>query len=181
MVEDFISGINNRSAKAWESLYHHYYAALCSYVDHMIKDSHATEDLVQDVFIAIWRSERMFVSMKELTNYLYRACYNNSLVYIRNNKIHNTILDRIGENAEFTEDDAYSLMVVEEVVRQLYHLIDSLPQEQKNVILLSLKEYSIKEIAEKLSISVNTVKTHKSRAMRFLRSKFQDSIYFFLL
>ena len=37
------------------------------------------------------------------------------------------------------------------------------------------------EIAEKLGVSVNTVKTHKSRGFRSLRSKLQDSVCLFLI
>ena len=37
------------------------------------------------------------------------------------------------------------------------------------------------EIAEKLGISVNTVKTHKSRGFKSLRSKLQDSVCLFLI
>ena len=64
---------------------------------------------------------------------------------------------------------------------QLYMYIEQLPSEQKKVILMSIEGYSWDEIAEKLGISVNTVKTHKSRGFKSLRSKLQDSVCLFLI
>ena len=78
-------------------------------------------------------------------------------------------------------DDVYAITVREEVIRQLYVHIEALPPEQRKVILMSIEGYSWEEIAEKLNISVNTVKTHKSRGFKNLRSKLQDSIYLFLI
>ncbi|WP_059026335.1 RNA polymerase sigma factor [Gabonibacter massiliensis] len=182
MNEDLVlSGVNDKDEKAWASLYDYYYAALCTYVSRILKRPESSEDLVQEVFIAVWKSNRVFISVRELTNYLYRACYNNALIFVRNNQIHDTILDSIGAGKEFTADDVYALTVSEEVTRQLYVHIESLPSEQKRVILLSIEGYSWEEIAEKLGISINTVKTHKGRGIKYLRSKLQDSIYLFLI
>ena len=176
-----LSGVNRKNEKAWKSLYEHYYAALCTYVNRILKGSESTEDLVQEVFIAIWKSDKKFDSVQDLTRYLYRACYNNALVFVRNNQIHDTILNSIGADSDFTADDVYAQTVREEVTRQLYVYIEALPSEQKKVILMSIEGYSWDEIAEKLGVSVNTVKTHKSRGFRSLRSKFQDSVCLFLI
>ena len=170
--ELILSGVNRKNEKAWASLYDHYYAALCAYVNRILKGSESTEDLVQEVFIAIWRSEKRFDSIQDLTRYLYRAW---------NNQIHDTILNSIGAESDFTADDVYAQTVREEVTRQLYVYIEALPSEQKKVILMSIEGYSWDEIAEKLGISVNTVKTHKSRGFKSLRSKLQDSVCLFLI
>lgn len=65
-----LSGVNRKVDKAWESLYEHYYAALCTYVNRILKRTESTEDLVQEVFIAVWRSEKKFDSIQDLTRYL---------------------------------------------------------------------------------------------------------------
>lgn len=55
--------------------------------------------------------------------------------------------------------------VREELLWQLYLYIDELPSEQRKVIRLSIDGLSVNEIAEKLGISVNTVKTHKKQQL----------------
>ena len=57
-----LSGVNRKNEKAWKSLYEHYYAALCTYVNRILKGSESTEDLVQEVFIAIWESDKKYNS-----------------------------------------------------------------------------------------------------------------------
>lgn len=62
-------------------------------------------------------------------------------------------------------DEMFMATVREELLRQLYLYIDELPSEQRKVIRLSIDGLSVNEIAEKLGISVNTVKPIKSVAL----------------
>lgn len=179
--EVILSGVNHKDEKAWKCLYDYYYAALCIYVNRILRESESAEDLVQEVFVAIWKSTKKFSDMQELTRYLYRACYNNALIYVRNNRIHNTILSSISTEKDFSADDVYALTIREEVTRQLYVHIQALPSEQRKVMLLSIEGHSWEEIAEILGVSVNTVKTHKARGFKTLRLKLKDSVYLFLI
>ena len=156
---------------------------MCSFVANILKQQEDVEDLVQEIFITIWENKRIFTDIKELTNYLYRACYNNALLYIRNNQIHDTILDTLRQKNEEEDEEEilYALAVKEEIIRQLYMEIEELPAEQRRIILLRIEGYSWEEIAERLGISINTVKTQRSRSFKFLRNKLGDSVYWILL
>ena len=151
-------------------MYRHYYAALCSYVSRMLDDmSDEVEDLVQDVFLAIWNSKRQFASQDELVNYLYRACYNNTLIYIRNNRIHHTILSNMEQPEAWDDsDELYALALQEELIRQLHFYVDQLPESQSRIIRLRLKGHTWNEIADIMHVSLNTVKTQKQRSYKFL-------------
>ena len=180
--EQFIlSSVNHKNVKAWKSLYTHFYSALCSYTHQILKDKSEVEDVVQEVFINMWNADKQFESIQQLTSYLYRSCYNNALVCLRNNHLHDTILNKIGEETDHYEDNLYELTLRQEVLRQLYLHINSLPQEQKKVVILSIEGYSREEIAEKLGVTVNTVKTHKSRAFKALKAQLKDNICIFLI
>lgn len=181
--DDFIvAGVNRKDKNAWASFYNRYYVALCSYVAKILLVSDAVEDLVQEVFISVWESRRTFADGKELTNYLYRACYNNALLYIRNNQIHDTILSSLTQEEDSEDEEAiYALTVKEEAIRQLYLYIEELPTEQRRIILMRIEGHSWDAIAELLGISINTVKTQKSRSYKFLREKLGHSAYTILL
>lgn len=179
---DIIAGVNRKDKGAWNDLYDMFYAALCAYVEKMLPMPDAVEDLVQDVFVAIWENSHTFQDIRELTNYLYRACYNNTLVYIRDNQIHDSILNNLGQTqTEEDEDTIYLLTVKEEVIRRLYVYIEELPTEQRRIILLRIEGNSWEEIASRLGVSLNTVKTQKTRVYKFLREKLNGSVYFILL
>lgn len=181
--DDFIvAGVNRKDKKVWASFYDRYYAALCSYVAKILLVSDAVEDLVQEVFISVWEGSRSFADGKELTNYLYRACYNNALLYIRNNQLHDTILCSLTQGEASEDEEAiYALTVKEEAIRQLYLYIEELPTEQRRIILMRIEGHSWEEIAGLLGISINTVKTQKSRSYKFLREKLGHSTYVVLL
>lgn len=176
-IDIIVAGVNRKDEKTWGDFYDRFYAALCVYVAKMLPVPDAVEDLVQDVFISVWEGKRTFDDIKELTNYLYRACYNNTLLYIRNNQIHDTILSSLAEEDNTQDEDMiYALTVKEEIIRQLYFHIEELPTEQRRIILLRIEGHTWEEIAERLGVSINTVKTQKSRSYKFLREKLGDSI-----
>ena len=61
------------------------------------------------------------------------------------------------------EDMIYALTVKEEIIRQLYCYIEELPAEQRRIILMRIEGYTWEEIAERLEISINTVKPKNSQ------------------
>ena len=175
-IDTIVAGVNRKDEKTWGDFYDRFYAALCVYVTKILPIPDAVEDLVQEVFISVWEGKRTFSDIKELTNYLYRACYNNTLLYIRNNQIHDSILSSLAEECRQDEDMIYALTVKEEIIRQLYYYIEELPSEQRRIILMRIEGYTWEEIAERLEISINTVKTQKTRSYKFLRERLGDSM-----
>ncbi len=181
--EQIIAAVNQKDQQGWELFYDRYYTALCSFVANILKQQEDVEDLVQDIYIAIWEGNHTFTDIKELTNYLYRACYNNALLYIRNHQLHDTILDSLRQKSkeEDEEEILYALAVKEEIIRKLYIYIEELPIEQRHIILLRIEGHSWEEIAESLGVSMNTIKTQRSRSFKFLRKKLGNSAYWALL
>ena len=181
-IDTIVAGVNRKDEKMWGDFYDRFYAALCVYVSKILPVPDAVEDLVQEVFISIWEGKRTFSGIKELTNYLYRACYNNALLYIRNHQIHDSILNGLPQEEDFEDEEMlYALTVKEEAIRQLYFYIEELPAEQRRIILLRIEGHSWDEIASRLGVSINTVKTQKSRSYKFLREKLANSSYSVLL
>ena len=153
-----VAGVNQKDKGIWRDFYNRYYAALCSYVEKILFLTDAVEDLVQEVFISVWEGKRTFSDSRELTNYLYRACYNNALLYIRNHQIHDSILYGLPQEEDFEDEEMlYALTVKEEAIRQLYFYIEELPAEQRRIILLRIEGHSWDEIASRLGVSINTV------------------------
>lgn len=177
-----LRGVNEKDEKAWKSVFIYYYAALCSYADQIIKDTVIAEDLVQEVLMNVWKNAKKFPKVDDLTYYLYRSTHNQAMMHLRREKFQERYVQQLlqEENAEFT-DEEFADTVREELIRQLYFYIDDLPEERRKIILLSIKGHSGNEIAEELGISINTVKTQKSRSFKYLRNKMKGSSYSFWL
>ena len=170
-----LSGVNRKNEKAWKSLYEHYYAALCTYVNRILKGSESTEDLVQEVFIAIWESDKKYNSYHGFRAFLYDAVKNRCLNYLKHEEVerrHAEIL--LQEQNE--EDEDYRLMR-EELYRELHRTVDELPKRCRQVFELHLQGKKNEEIAQMLELSVETVKTQKKKAMHFLREWLGELFY----
>ena len=159
-----------------------YYEALVQYANRFLFPLSECEDLVQDVFAGLWEKENTFPDEVSLKVYLYKTVRNKCYNVIKHNKVKN----KYAENAVHSlEDDNLFLKQIleEEIVRQLYQAIETLPDRKKQIIALSLKGLKNAEIAERLEIKLQTVKTLKSQSYKILREQFQDldTVIYFLL
>lgn len=190
--DDFVTRINGKDPAAWEELYVRYYKALCSYSASLMGSPATAEDLVQELLLKLWQSDRVFSVLPELTAYLYRSVYHNSLAYRRDCTNRETLLRSMHERNlregctpphVDPEADMEQLagLVGEEVIRRLYSDIHALPAEQQRIIRLSIAGFKGAEIARRLGISINTVKTQKYRGYRSLRLRLSKFFFLFTL
>lgn len=177
--DKFIQGINRKDPLVWKELYRFYYGALCNYSSSIINDTNMAEDIVQECLVAVWKSDLNFENVKTLSSYLYRSVYNNTLKYIRDKKVEEKRIAEWSLEQTNTEDNLFYQAVEEDAVRKLRAAIALLPEQRQAILQLSTDGLSTQEIASKLGISVNTVKTQKKRAYSFLKKNLKD--YFGLL
>lgn len=179
--EKIIELINKKQSKGYKFLYDHYYASLGSFASHFFKQKANAEDIVQDVFLKLWKSDTSFNSMKALTSYLYTSVKNASLNAIRDNsKLSDIDLsenDNI-KNLKINDKTIEQVLIEEEYYRKIYIAIEKLSPKRKKIILLSMEGLTNKEIAKKLNVSVNTVKTLKLKAYKILREELEWAVFF---
>lgn len=175
----FLEGVNHKKPGAWKNFYKYYYAALCSYAEHIMENRSAAEDVVQECFISIWKSAVVFDELKALRTYLFRSVYHNALKYLRDKQVDDHRLqDWLQVQSEKSEDYFYQA-VEEEIIRKIRLAIADLPLQQRKVLEMSMEGMTVQEIADQLNMSVNTVKTHKKRAYVYLKEHLQD-LYIYL-
>ena len=167
--------------RAFTAIYERYHKLLYVLGYKYLKDNDTAKDAVQQIFLKLWESRSLFSIHINLRNYLYTMLKNHLLNEIRNNY---TALEKNYELAQETieyENEILSKLEEKEMTEQLYRAIDSLPEQKKAVCLYKLKDsLSNQEIAEKMQISIPTVKTHYSQAIKLLREHF-DKLLILLL
>ncbi len=161
-------GVNEEMA--FRHLFDRYYMSLCIYSVQLTDSFELSEDLVQDVLLRFWE-KRVFENISiNLRNYLYTAVRNEALQYLRREHMLSTE-QLTGVELSIPEDE-YSEDELLELKERLKVALEKLPPQEylvvKSVILENRK---YKEAAEYLGISVNTLKTHLSRALRHLRNQ----------
>ena len=159
--------------RAFTAIYERYHKLLYVLAYKYLKDNDTAKDAVQQIFLKLWESRSLFSIHINLRNYLYTMLKNHLLNEIRNNY---TALEKNYELAQETieyENEILSKLEEKEMTEQLYRAIDGLPEQKKAVCLYKLKDsLSNQEIAEKMQISIPTVKTHYSQAIKLLREHF---------
>lgn len=178
-IQDFIKGVNTKSAKAWERIYADYYSPLCHYAMRILNDRELAEDIVQAAIIKLWETPLVFEDISAFNTYLYRVINNNCLKEIRDQ---NRADKRLKEWAFFTdevESESLSAVVFEEAVRKLRGVIDEMPPKRREVILLCMKRMKNEEISAELNISLNTVKKHKKEAYADIKKTIRFDLFLF--
>jgi len=160
----------------FETIFKTHYTALCHFAYRYVNDKDTSQDIVQEVFIAMWQKKETITSEKPVKSYLFTAVKNRCLNYIRDHKKFRSYqLDvEIELEIPVEEMDVFS---GPETQTQINQALDKLPPKCRQVFELSrYKEMKYKEIAAKLGISVKTVEVQMSKALKILREELADLI-----
>ncbi|WP_375582608.1 RNA polymerase sigma-70 factor [Cyclobacterium xiamenense] len=161
-------------SRAFEVIYKRYFPAVFRYVFKIAQDKQTAEDLVQNIFVGLWRNPRKS-SIENLQAYLFGAARNQLAKHFRALKFSPLQLKFIEkwEATNATEEYLEEL----DTRRMLEEAINQLPNKCKSVFMLSRYGFlSNKEIAAKLGISVFTVENHIKKALCFLRQSLQMAV-----
>ncbi len=154
---------------ALQKLFDIYYEPLLLYCYRLIRDSESAEDIVQDCFVHIWRSQRLENFEGELDRFMFQAIKFRAINYVRDQ----CRRDRLADNISEKNDELPTYFQEEEAGKEielLHYTISCLPDECRKIFLMAcLDDMKYREIAETLNISINTVKTQMKIALRFLR------------
>lgn len=164
--------------QTYQSLFRRYYANLLFYATRIVGEDEA-EDVVQDVFVELWRRRDTMKVGEQIQAFLYRAVYTRALNVLKHRDIMNSyeavVLDIHKKRVEFYQPDSNDVVKrIEdsELRRKLAEAINELPDKCRMVFKLSyLHEMKNKEIAETMGISLRTVEAHMYKALKILRDR----------
>lgn len=157
--------------EAFSHLFHHYRGKLYHYILTITDSREAAEDTVHDVFLRLWEGRTSLPSIERLSPYLYRMCHNRAISGLRRMAKETLILAELRQEGLPLIPDADPTSQ-KEVLKFIQRAVDQLSPQQRKVFMLSRQDgLKHEEIADRLGISVNTVRTHLGAALRFLREE----------
>ncbi|MCX2719477.1 sigma-70 family RNA polymerase sigma factor [Lentiprolixibacter aurantiacus] len=159
LVRDYMEG----DERALELLINKHNQRLSSFIYSKVKDREATEDIFQDTFMKVIRTLKRGSYNEEgkFISWVMRIAHNLIIDHFRRNKR----MPKFQSNGDFNifgvigddELNAECRLIKDQIDRDLGHLIEELPEDQKNVLLMRIyKDMSFKEIAENTGVSINT-------------------------
>ncbi len=170
--ETLLSRLKEGDEKAFTAIYIRYNKMLYVLAYKYLKDSFRAEDIVQQVFLKLWEAHSLFAGAINLRNYLYTSAKNLILNEIRDNFSDMEKNYAVIQNAPEFEDKLQSALEEKDLFQHFYKILAELPEQKRKVCLLKIRDnLSNQEVADKLHISVPTVKSHYSQAIKLLRDK----------
>ncbi|MCH1432478.1 MAG: sigma-70 family RNA polymerase sigma factor [Flavobacteriaceae bacterium] len=159
LVSSYLDG----SEYALEQLINRHQLQIFNFINSKINDRDTSEDLFQDTFIKVIRTLKSGAYNEEgkFLPWVMRIAHNLVIDHFRkSNRIPTVGNKEDFDIFQFISDkspNAESTLVQEQVLKDLQKLIQELPEDQKEVLIMRLyRDMSFKEIAENTNVSINT-------------------------
>jgi RNA polymerase sigma-70 factor, ECF subfamily len=166
-----LTRIGQRDENAMEEIFRRYSGPVYSVALRVLRDSSQAEDVLQEVFLQLWRKPAAFVQNRgSLGAWLVVIARNRAIDVLRRRKPSDSVDDVVLASTVNVADEAERNTMMEKVRR----VIADLPMEQQKSLELAYFEgLSHTEIASRTGDPLGTVKTRIRQALISLRKAFQ--------
>jgi len=166
-----INLIKSGDKNAFELLFSDYYPRLTVFAKKYVLDLDTAREIVQDYFVDLYESRETLNINSTLNNYLYTSVKNRCLNYLNKQKIHHQHEEQIRILSKDSVIDLQDKIEQTELEYLIWNEIAKLPEQCGRIFKLSRKEgIKNKDIADQLGISIRTVETQISKALKILRA-----------
>ena len=168
------------SLKKFEQFFRDNFQAAVLVAFRYLDDPALVEDIVQESFIVLWEKQaEIFRNEEDLKKYLLVTVRNRTISYLRSIKIRKVDIE--ASLAEISAMDDETLHNDEELSIRISKAIEQLPPKCREIFEIAyLEGLTYNDIALRLSVSKNTVKTQMVIAYRILRRELKESYFGFL-
>jgi RNA polymerase sigma-70 factor (family 1) len=154
---------------AFEQLFRQYKNKLYSFILHLSGSATIAEDVLQDVFLKIWRDRNQLTNIDNFNAYLFRMAQNTAINVLRRQSREALLLNEVQRLAP-EGVQGHELLAAREVRTALQQAINNLPPQQRKVYQLGKEqELTYEQIAAALGISTSTVRNHMVQALKSIR------------
>lgn len=170
-VEDIIllQKIRSGEKKTLEIIFTKYYVRLCRHALKIVERRDISEEIVQELFIDLWKKRESLPTINSLSAYLHTSVKNRSINYVKSaNSKYQLVNDTYYLEGSIDSTEEYLNASELEII--VASGIKKLPPQCRNIFILNRHEgLTYKMIAEKLNISQKTVETQMAIAIKRLK------------
>ncbi len=172
----------------YKLIFRKYYPNLLFYATRLLGADEA-EDIVQDVFVELWRRRDTIEMGDQILAFLYRSVYSKAINLLKHKMVEGNytaamenIYKRKMEYYQPDHSEVIKRIEDQELRKEIQNAINELPDKCKEVFKLSyLHDMKNKEIADILGISLRTVEAHMYKALKLLRGRLSHLLFLIVL
>ena len=156
--------------KAFRKIFDQYYDQIYGVVYGFTKSPALAADITQEIFIKLWLKRSSLPGIQRFNDFLFMVARNQTLNALRNKVRDERYSDYLRRFSRVTEESPEQQMFFRESEELINMAVEKLPLRQQMIYRMSREEeLSQDDIAKKLQISKNTVKSHMNKALQFIR------------
>jgi RNA polymerase sigma-70 factor (family 1) len=160
----------NGSPEAFQIIFEAFYRNFVFFADRIIKNHEQAEDIVSSSFLKVWERRTDIKNTPSLIAYLQVTIRNGCLTFLSSKNRHHASHGEITYLNLISEEEIQASYIRSELLKLTWEAANALPPATKKVFQLLFDEgLSMKEVAEKLNVSINTIKTQRLSALRHLK------------
>ena len=168
----------HNDSMAYKELFLLYYNRLIQFATSLTHSRQSAEEVVSDVFLKIWTNRAGLIKIENIHLYLYVTTKNHSINYlVREKKQISFSLDDVSVELKSIYYDPEQLMITAEMFKRIRSAVQALPPRCRLIFKL-VKEDGLKykEVAELLHLSLKTVESQMTIALRRIGKSIQFNL-----
>jgi RNA polymerase sigma-70 factor (ECF subfamily) len=175
--EDLISLVENGDSGAFAALYDRHSRAAYSLAYRMMGGRQAAEDLVQEVFLRVWRSTGSYKAERgSVRTWILSIVHHRGVDHLRSTASRRRTQDKVEASAESSQpSEAFSEAWRNTQRDEIRQALGTLPKEQLKILELAyFSGYTHVEIANLLDLPLGTVKGRMRLGLKKIRDHFDS-------
>ncbi len=166
-----IEGLRSGRESAYRQLFDQYYQKLVVFACKYLEDLESARDIVQEFYLYLYESRHSISIQTSLKSYLYSAVKNRCLNQVRHEQVKEKHRNMSRSEANVSDPDLEEMMDAVELEARVYEIVTKLPEKCRQIYIMSRVDGKRnREIADELNLSVRTVETQISKALKSLKN-----------
>lgn len=155
---------------AFTELFYHYNKRFYPFVLKKVKEAPIAEELVQDIFLKLWANREHIGTLENPEGYLYRIASNTVLDHFKRLAYEHKVRKNQQDRGDADKGNPAAALQLKEIELLANEAVRQLPAQRKLVYQLREQGLSYQQIADKLGLSIHTVKHQLVDASKFIRN-----------
>lgn len=177
--QTLVERIRQGDRNAFERLFYKHHQSLLQFALSITRSRELASDIIQDIFLKIWRNRQEWHVKVDVNVYLFQAVRNQSLNSLQAFKsryqLEQRYLDEHQASLEWVPEDPFLDEKKAQQIRQIWRIVESMPEKRRTVFHLHKKHgLSYQEIADVCDISIRTVENHIAQSLQYIRSELEQ-------